>query len=276
MGPDKSEIDKFSHYLKLKEDGTNWPAYKHEILSHLYSKGLRRHLSGRARPPEELVEHKGQTFRASDTDFKNPLDDKTIEEIEEYEDKWYKNEGLGNVILIATVPVSTYVQLRHYPNIAKRWEALCEIYEHRGEDVSFDLWDKFNGLHFSGGSVQSFISDMSDMRDQLTLNDSDLSDKQFVAAIRRAFRQSEYNEFLASVCAGIRNAGREITSNVLIQELKTEANSRHGASAISPNNKTSEALASSNPGSRSNNNKSGREKQEEISRLQNQTQVPLR
>ncbi|PPQ85581.1 hypothetical protein CVT24_009933, partial [Panaeolus cyanescens] len=252
MGPGKS--DSYSSFLKLKEDSTNWPAYKVEVLQHMYARGIVDNLDNTAIKPEQLVAYNDKTYLASDTKHENPLDRERIKTLQAERREYLKSEGLGTEILIATVPVSIFVQLRHYETLAERWNALCTIYEHRGEDVSFDMWDRFHDLRFPGGSVQAFISKMSDMRDQLILNDTDLSDKQFVAAIRRAFRQSEYNEFLASVCAGIRNAGKEITPQILIQELKTESNSRHGASAIAPNNKTSEALASSGPGSHSTSN----------------------
>ncbi|PPR03110.1 hypothetical protein CVT24_012410 [Panaeolus cyanescens] len=262
MGPGKSDSS-YSTFLKLKEDGTNWPAYKVETLQHMYARGIVDNLDGTVYPPEQLVAHDKQIYLASDSKFKNPLDRETVKSLQAERKEYFKNEGLGTEILIATVPVSTFVQLRHHNTLSERWNALCAIYEHRGEDVSFDMWDRFNNLHFTGGSVHAFISRMSDMRDQLIINDADLTDKQFVAAIRRAFRQSEYNEYLASVCAGIRNAGKEITPAVLIQELKTEANSRHGASAISPNVKTSEALASSGSDSQrstSNSGKKGKKK----------------
>ncbi|PPQ82429.1 hypothetical protein CVT24_002117 [Panaeolus cyanescens] len=259
MGPGKSD---YSGFLKLKEDGTNWPAYKVEVLQHMYARGIDENLDNTAIKPEQLVAHNNKVYLATDTKHENPLDRERIKTLQAEHREYRKCEGIGTEILIATVPVSTFVQLRHYDTLAERWNALCTIYEHCGEDVSFDMWDRFHDLHFPGGSVQAFISEMSDMRDQLILNDADLSDKQFVAAIRRAFRQSEYNEFLASVCAGIRNAGKEITPNVLIQELKTEANSRHGASAIALNNKKLTALASSGPGSHSTNNsgKKGKKK----------------
>ncbi|PPR03037.1 hypothetical protein CVT24_012297 [Panaeolus cyanescens] len=243
MGPGKS--DNYSGFLKLKEDGSNWPAYKIEILQHLNARGIVDNLEPPIFPLDSITVHNNQYYRSSDTKFEKPLDRETAKSLQAKRREFRKAEGLGTEILIATLPVSIFVQLRHHDTLAERWRALCEIYEHRGEDVSFDMWDKFHDLRFPGGSVHAFISKMSDMRDQLILNDADLTDKQFVAAIRRAFRQSEYNEYLASVCAGIRNAGKEITPAILIQELKTEANSRHGASAISPNVKTSEALASS-------------------------------
>ncbi|PPQ82237.1 hypothetical protein CVT24_012925 [Panaeolus cyanescens] len=252
MGPGKS--DNYSGFLKLKEDGSNWPAYKIEVLQHLYARGIIDNLDSPVSPPEKLVTHNNQFYRASDTKFEKPIDRETAKSLQNERREFLKSEGLGTEILIATIPVSVFVQLRHHTYLAERWQALCDIYEHRGEDVSFDMWDKFHDLRFPGGSVHAFISKMSDMRDQLILNDADLTDKQFVAAICRAFRQSEYNEYLASVCAGIRNAGKDITPAVLIQELKTEANSRLGASAISPNAKTSEALASTSPGSHTTNN----------------------
>ncbi|PPQ87101.1 hypothetical protein CVT24_012121, partial [Panaeolus cyanescens] len=261
MGPGKS--DNYSGFLKLKEDGSNWPAYKIEILQHLNARGIVDNLEPPIFPLDSITVHNNQYYRSSDTKFEKPLDRETAKSLQAERREFRKAEGLGTEILIATLPVSIFVQLRHHTTLAERWQALCEIYEHRGEDVSFDMWDKFHDLRFPGGSVHAFISKMSDMRDQLILNDADLTDKQFVAAIRRAFRQSEYNEYLASVCAGIRNAGKEITPAILIQELKTEANSRHGASAISPNVKTSEALASSSSnshGSTSNPGKRGKKK----------------
>ncbi|PPQ85359.1 hypothetical protein CVT24_004670, partial [Panaeolus cyanescens] len=255
MGPGKS--DNYSGFLKLKEDGTNWPAYKVEVLQHMYARGIIDNLDSPIFPPEQLVVHNKQIYRASDTKFEKPLDRETAKALQAERREFLKADGTGTEILIATVPVSVFVQLRHYTTLAERWQALCKIFEHRGEDVSSDMWEKFHDLRFPGGSVHAFISKMSDMRDQLILNDADLTDKQFVTAIRRAFRQSEYNEYLASVCAGIRNAGKEITPAILIQELKTEANSRHGASAISPNVKTSEALASSSSESHGSTNNSG-------------------
>jgi len=44
------------HVLKLLDNGSNWITYRKRVLTEVSSRGLKRHLEGRAKKPREVVD----------------------------------------------------------------------------------------------------------------------------------------------------------------------------------------------------------------------------
>ncbi|RXW12313.1 hypothetical protein EST38_g13542 [Candolleomyces aberdarensis] len=87
MSPGSDAVN-VSMLYRLKEDGTNWAAYRDRTTDHLKSKGLRSHLNGRVRKPVEIIERVNEStnafqyFNPSDTAFATPLSADNIEKFE--------------------------------------------------------------------------------------------------------------------------------------------------------------------------------------------------
>ncbi|PPR03142.1 hypothetical protein CVT24_012761, partial [Panaeolus cyanescens] len=141
MGRNKYFITSEMTYLKLRADGRNWVDYKYETIIHMCAQGVRDHLFGLVSPPEELVVHKNELYKASDTKFEVPLDrhDEATKTILEMNNEYWKGEGVGTLILIKTVPREVYVFVRNKPTLCERWKALCEL--HHDERLGCGFYD---------------------------------------------------------------------------------------------------------------------------------------
>ncbi|KAG6822952.1 hypothetical protein H0H92_011945, partial [Tricholoma furcatifolium] len=112
---------------KLSADGSNWTTYHERILNALTSKKLRRHVTGTARRPAELIERNGKFYLTADEDAK-PLSDTEIETQEELMEAWLQKEAQVREIIYGTVDQSTFLQIKGEPTIATVWKKLASIH----------------------------------------------------------------------------------------------------------------------------------------------------
>ncbi|KAG6807500.1 hypothetical protein H0H92_007260, partial [Tricholoma furcatifolium] len=113
--------------LKLSADGSNWTTYHECILNAFTSKKLRRHVTGTARRPAELIERNGKFYLTADEDAK-PLSDTEIETQEELIETWLQKEAQVREIIYGTVDQSTFLQIKGEPTVAAVWKKLTSIH----------------------------------------------------------------------------------------------------------------------------------------------------
>ncbi|RXW11752.1 hypothetical protein EST38_g14103 [Candolleomyces aberdarensis] len=125
MSPGSDAVN-ISKLYRLKEDGTNWAAYRDRTTDHLKLKGLRSHLNGRVRKPVEIVERVNeltnafQYFNPSDAAFAAPLSADDIEKFEVAACEYDKNEGVGSDVLNNTLPTSIYREIQTFKTLAEK------------------------------------------------------------------------------------------------------------------------------------------------------------
>ncbi|KAG6851613.1 hypothetical protein C0991_007668 [Blastosporella zonata] len=96
---------------KLSANGSNWTTYHERILNALTSKKLRRHVTGTARRPADLVQHNGMFYLTADDEAK-PLTDTEIDAHEDQMENWLQKEAQDCEIIYGTVDQSTFLQIK--------------------------------------------------------------------------------------------------------------------------------------------------------------------
>ncbi|KAF8155630.1 hypothetical protein B0H34DRAFT_659656, partial [Crassisporium funariophilum] len=141
MGPaaestSSSSTVKVSTLPKLKEDGSNWITYKERILNTLTSKGLKRHVTGSARKPTELIERSGDYYKPNSL---SPLSDDQLEEHEKEVDIYDQKQAQVREVIYETISKSTFLQIKSQPSAAAVWKTLVSIHEEKGGMVQTDI-----------------------------------------------------------------------------------------------------------------------------------------
>ena len=75
---------------KLQADGSNWSTYSERVLNLLTSKGLKRHVLGKARKPVELVEDSGAFYKPGTL---APMTDSEVENHELQQDDYKQKQA---------------------------------------------------------------------------------------------------------------------------------------------------------------------------------------
>jgi hypothetical protein len=101
----------------------------------------------------------------------DPLSSIAVDHYETKATKYDKNEGIGSDILNNSIPTTVYREIHHLLTLCKKWSALCEMFEHRGNTVQIDILMKLQSAKYSGGSMRSFLSQLTEWRDDLLDND---------------------------------------------------------------------------------------------------------
>src|ERR1700724_780515 len=109
MGPaevstDSASTIKVTSLPKLAADGSNWSTYQDCVVTAIKAKGLRRHLSGTTRKPEDLEERNGDFFKPKET---TKLTNDELEAHEKVIDDYEQKEAMVREIIYGTVDRST-------------------------------------------------------------------------------------------------------------------------------------------------------------------------
>ncbi|RXW11527.1 hypothetical protein EST38_g14328 [Candolleomyces aberdarensis] len=266
MSPGSDAVN-LSKLYRLKEDGSNWAAYRDRTTDHLKGKGLRSHLNGRVKKPIEIVERFNnstnaiQYFQPSDAAFATPLTDDDIEKFEVAACEYDKNEGIGSDVLNNTLPTSIYREIQTYKTLAEKWSALSSMFEHRGNVVQFDILARLQNARYQGGSMRSFLSQLTEWRNQLLDNDYTLSDSQFVTYITSSLApNTEYRTLISAIEGAAEISNASLTSEVLKRRLIAEHEARNG---INSNATTSASGSTALAASHSKDTKGGKKKKTE-------------
>ncbi|KAJ2929035.1 hypothetical protein H1R20_g8058, partial [Candolleomyces eurysporus] len=196
-----------------------------------------------------------------DTAFATPLLADDIERFEVAASEYDKNEGVGSDVLNNTLPTSIYREIQTFKTLAEKWSALSSMFEHRGNVVQFDILAKLQNARYQGGSMRSFLSQLTEWRNQLLDNDYTLSDSQFVTYITSSLASNtEYRTLISAIEGAAEIANASLTSDVLKRRLIAEHEARNG---INSNATTSGSGSTALAASHSKDTKGGKKKKNE-------------
>ncbi|KAJ2936697.1 hypothetical protein H1R20_g406, partial [Candolleomyces eurysporus] len=234
MSPGSDTVN-ITKLYQLKKDGFNWAVYRDRTTDYLKSKGLRSHLNGHVRKPTEIVEHFNeltnviQFFRPDNTAFATPLLAKDVAKFEDSTCDYNKNEGIGSDVLNNTLPTSIYCEIQTHQTLAKKWSALQAMFKHRGNIVQIDILTRLQSAHYTSGSMQAFLSQLTEWRNDLLNNDYTLSNSQFVTYITTSLlTTSDYRMFILAIEGAAEVAGTTLSLEVLKKRLIAEHKARNG------------------------------------------------
>jgi hypothetical protein len=108
---------------KLRGDSSNWATYSERIINYLTSKGLRRHVLGTARKPEELIERNGNFYKHGTL---ASLSDDEVEKNEEAHDSYDQMQAAVREVIYRTVDQTTFLQVKNEPDAAAMWRRLLQ------------------------------------------------------------------------------------------------------------------------------------------------------
>ena len=154
MGPtdvstDSASTIKVTSLPKLAADGSNWTTYQDRVTNAIKAKGLRRHLSGTARKPEDLEERtSGEFFKPG---AQSLLTDDELETHEKEIDDYEQKEATLREIIYGTVDCSTFIQIKGSPTAASVWKKLQSIHADKGSMFETDLITQLQTIHYSDG-----------------------------------------------------------------------------------------------------------------------------
>ena len=176
-----SSAIKLTQLPKLARDGENWLTYQEKVVNAIKARKLRRHLTGTARKPVDIVEKEGKFFSFSGTE----LTSKQLDEHEDELDVWEEKEAQLRELVYNTVDNSTFLQIKGQPTAAKMWEKLVSIYGSKGSaQFEATLLGKLQNAHYTDDDdICTHLGNMISLRERLEEIDSSLSDAQFNAYI---------------------------------------------------------------------------------------------
>ncbi|KAF8804226.1 hypothetical protein BYT27DRAFT_7039524, partial [Phlegmacium glaucopus] len=132
MGPDDvSKMNSMSNtgqgltIPKLQPNGSNWTTYAERVMNYLTSKGLKRHVTGTARKPIELVARAGAYYRPSSL---IPLSDDEIQKHETEQDEYEQRQAAVREVIYRSIDSSTFIQVKNEPNATSVWKKIVSIH----------------------------------------------------------------------------------------------------------------------------------------------------
>ncbi|KAJ7231727.1 hypothetical protein B0H12DRAFT_986303, partial [Mycena haematopus] len=167
---------------KLKDDGSNWGNYKEMVFNAITAKGLRRHATGTAKAPAELVSRDGEYF------FPNRLAPLSEDELEEHEtkiDEYLQKQAQVRQIIYETVSEAMFIRIKSQATAALMLGQLISIYENKGEMVQMDTLTRLRTMRcLDDDDVVKHITEMQRLKEALDTMGAPLDDTHFAAYIK--------------------------------------------------------------------------------------------
>jgi hypothetical protein len=172
---------------KLKDDGSNWITYKERVLNTLTHKGLRRHVNGSVRKPDDL-QWRNKTATVAEGFYKpdgtKPLSEDEIEEHEKKIDEYEQKQASVREVIYETISRSIFLRIKNEKTAAEVWKALSKINEDKGSLIQVDTLTKLQNLVCSDdGDIHKHISSMIELKEKLAGMGHDIDDNTFSAMI---------------------------------------------------------------------------------------------
>ncbi|KAF8805794.1 hypothetical protein BYT27DRAFT_7103701 [Phlegmacium glaucopus] len=143
MGPDDvSDMNSMSNtgqgltIPKLQPNGSNWTTYAERVLNYLTSKGLKRHVTGTARKPIDLIARAGAYYRPSSL---IPLTDDEIQRHEAEQDEYEQRQAAVREVIYRTIDNSMSIQVKNEPDAAAVWRKIASIHADKGSMYETNL-----------------------------------------------------------------------------------------------------------------------------------------
>jgi hypothetical protein len=232
MGPDSamaSSSMKIHSLPKLEDNGSNWNTYKERVLNTLTSRGLKRHVIGTAKRPTKIeLRDDGEYYVKGQM---APLNEDEIELYETKLDEYAQKQAQVRDIIYETVSQSAFAQIKGERTAAELWKRLVTINEHKNADVYGATLNRLMWMQCSeDDDARKHITAMTNLKDSLAEMGNPLTDQMFSAYIRQSMPKS-YSSLFTSIAAASSMTGRPYTSDMLIQQIYSAADTAEAMKA---------------------------------------------
>ncbi len=117
---------------KLLEDGSNWVAYKSELVSAVGAKGLKRYLLGKEKVPIEPTAP--------------GVDPEADDKYESALDVWESKHDAIKSLLYQSLPETLKIKIHGLTRAFEAWKVLTDKYDNQGDFVQVDLLQRMHLL----------------------------------------------------------------------------------------------------------------------------------
>jgi gag-polypeptide of LTR copia-type len=209
---------------KLRGDSSNWATYSERVLNYLTSKGLRRHVLGTARKPEELDERNGSFYKRNSL---APLTDEEVEKHEEAQDSYDQMQAAVREVIYRTVDNTTFLQVKNESDAAAMWKKVASIHADKGSLYETNLLMQLQNTRYAEGeSMRDHIAKMTELRERLAEMNTPVSDESFVSYLRTSLSLApSFRTLFTTLSATAHQMGKKLTPTDVIWHLTEEATS---------------------------------------------------
>jgi hypothetical protein len=212
---------------RLEDNGSNWNTYKERVFNTLTSRGLKRHVTGTIKAPPEIEQRDdGEVYIKG---MLKPLTEEEVEELEIKSDEHAQKQAQVRDIIYETISQSTFAQIKGEKTAADLWKKLVTINEQKNTDVYGATLDRLMLMQCSeDDDVRKHITTMTDLKENLAEMGNPLTDEMFSAYIRRSMPKS-YKPLFTALAASATIAARPYSSDALIQQIFSMADTEAAA-----------------------------------------------
>jgi hypothetical protein len=220
---------------KLRGDSSNWATYSERVLNYLTSKGLRRHVLGTARKPEELDERNGSFYKRNSL---APLTDEEVEKHEEAQDNYDQMQAAVREVIYRTVDNTTFLQVKNESDAAAMWKKVASIHADKGSLYETNLLMQLQNTRYAEGeSMRDHIAKMTELRERLAEMNTPVSDESFVSYLRTSLSLApSFRTLFTTLSATAHQMGKKLTPTDVIWHLTEEATSAEIEDSINKSN----------------------------------------
>ncbi|KAJ8508575.1 hypothetical protein ONZ45_g9183 [Pleurotus djamor] len=231
---------------RLRDNGSNWHAYKEQFMTHIESKKYSRVIEGYPfQKPKDLVPQDGEYYLESDMNV--PLSGEQLEEHCGKLDEFKAWEDYVRGIIQETVGPLLLEQLQLFEagNAQELWEHMGEMFEKRGNMAAVETLRKLQSLCCTDPSkVRAHVTEMWGYTEQLSAMGAPLSDIQFVTHLSASLPPS-FQPLLSALDTTHNILNIPLTSTTLINKLFIEADTQTALQNMNSRTTTQPAAESS-------------------------------
>jgi hypothetical protein len=205
---------------KLKDNGSNWITYRERIINTLTHKGLKQHVLGTTRVPDEIEIRSSKSYKKGGI---IELTEEQLDAIEKYTDEYEQREASVREVIYETISQSLFLQIKNEPTSARVWTKLISIMEKKGDLTQVSTLTKMQTMIcLEDDDVRAHLASMTELKEQLDGMGAPVSDQSFAAMIRKSLPTS-YHSLLQTLSATACVNNKILTSDQIIAAIHEEA-----------------------------------------------------
>ncbi|THH15160.1 hypothetical protein EUX98_g9509 [Antrodiella citrinella] len=215
---------------KLNEGGSNWVMFKHEFVSAVSLKGLRRYLEGREKRLEE------PTAPGVDPD----ADDKYDQAL----DIWRAKHDTIKTILFQSLPDTLKLKIISIERASDVWKVVTNKYDNQGNYVQISILNEMQSLK-ADKDPRPTLHQLKRLKSEYATAGGTLNDNQYIANIVRSLPNS-YRDTIRTLLLNTRLRFTPLTSDELIFHIEAIARDEEALDGKSHTAESALAASSSN------------------------------
>ncbi|PPQ82486.1 hypothetical protein CVT24_005670 [Panaeolus cyanescens] len=221
----------------LDEAGTNWITWKDIVYGELLSRGLFDNVEGLAIEALRPVVKDGKTYSATDTEFKNPLDENVAGKLVRDWKNWVRNEWSAKTLIFRTIPRTIMIEIRDKPSVAEMWKALCKTYESRTatgrQYLLATLFRTVFDAHKEDASLHAHFAHMMTLRQRYIESQRKLKAEDiFKEALIASLPVDVFGPTMDTLRLSYETTGQELTVETIIEKAYEHWERLHGPDAL--------------------------------------------